>query len=71
MQKVDPGLGSGVQYAVPSLVEVWRTAPYLHSGDALTLRETITNYNFMQTRGRTENLSEQELDDLLEYLRSL
>jgi DNA-binding beta-propeller fold protein YncE len=71
MQKVDPGLGSGVLYDVPSLVEVWRTAPYLHNGDALTLRETITNFNFMQKRGRTKDLSEQELDDLLEYLQSL
>ena len=56
---------------VPSLVEVWRTAPYLHSGDALTLREAITDFNWMQKRGRTKDLSEQELDDLLEYLQAL
>jgi len=71
MEKVDPGLGSGVLYDVPSLIEVWRTAPYLHNGDALTLRETITDFNWMQKRGRTKDLSEQELDDLLAYLRSL
>jgi len=70
-QMVDPGLGSGVEYDVPSLIEAWRTAPYLHSGDALTLRETITDFNWMQKRGRTKDLSEQELDDLLAYLRSL
>ena len=70
-EKVDPGLGSGVAYDVPTLLEVWRTAPYLHSGDALTLRETITDFNWMQKRGRTKDLSEQELDDLLAYLRSL
>ncbi|UCD51769.1 MAG: c-type cytochrome [Phycisphaerales bacterium] len=68
---VDPGLGAGVLYDVPSLIEVWRTAPYLHSGDALTLRETITDFNWMEQRGRTKDLSEQELDDLLAYLRSL
>lgn len=71
MEKVDPGLGSGVPYDVPSLIEVWRTAPYLHSGDALTLRETITDFNWMQKRGRTKDLSEQELNDLLAYLESL
>jgi YVTN family beta-propeller protein len=70
-EMVDPGLGSGVPYDVPSLIEVWRTAPYLHSGDALTLRETIMDFNWMQKRGRTKDLSEQERDDLLAYLRSL
>jgi hypothetical protein len=71
MERVDPGLGSGVLYDVPSLIEVWRTAPYLHSGDALTLRETITDFNWMQKRGRTKDLSERELNDLLAYLESL
>lgn len=70
-QQVDPGLGSGVAYDIPSLAEVWRTAPYLHSGDALTLRETITDFNLMQQRGHTRDLTEQELDDLLVYLKSL
>ena len=71
MQKVDPGLGSGVLYDVPTLIEVWRTAPYLHNGDALTLLETITDFNFMQKRGQTKNLSEHELNDLIAYLKSL
>jgi cytochrome c peroxidase len=70
-RKADPGLGSGVSYDIPSLVEVWRTAPYLHGGDALSLHETITDFNFMQRRGKTEDLSDQELEDLLEYLKSL
>jgi cytochrome c peroxidase len=70
-QRLDPGLGTGIEYRVPSLVECWRTAPYLHNGDALALRETITDYNHQQTRGKTRDLSEAELNDLLEYLRSL
>lgn len=70
-QQIDPGLGSGVKYDVPSLIEAWRTAPYLHSGDALTLRETITDFNFQHQRGVTRDLNESELDDLLEYLKSL
>jgi cytochrome c peroxidase len=71
MKTVDPGLGAGVAYDVPSLIEAWRTAPYLHSGDALTLRENITDFNPLQKRGRTKDLSPAELDDLLEFLRSL
>lgn len=70
-QAVDPGLGNGVRYDVPSLIEVWRTAPYLHSGEALTLREAITDFNLMERRGRTRDLTESELEDLLAYLRSL
>ncbi len=71
LQTVDPGLGSGVAYDVPSLIEAWRTAPYLHGGDALTLRETVTGFNPLQVRGRTADLAPGELDDLLEFLRSL
>jgi mono/diheme cytochrome c family protein len=71
MQTVDAGLGTGVKYDIPSLVEAWRTAPYLHHGDALSLEETVTDYNHLQMRGKTESLTEAELSDLLEYLRSL
>lgn len=71
MRQVDPGLGSGVAYDIPSLIEIWRTAPYLHNGDALSLREVITDYNYLQKRGHTKDLSDQELDDLVEYLKSL
>lgn len=67
----DPGLGSGVPYRIPSLIETWRTAPYLHAGDATSIRETITDFNFMHKRGQTKNLTPQELDDLIEYVRSL
>jgi hypothetical protein len=71
LEQRDPGLGSGVRYDVPSLVEVWRTAPYLHNGDALTIREAITDYNWMQQRGKTKDLSDQELADLITYVKSL
>lgn len=71
LKTIDPGLGAGVAYDVPSLIEAWRTAPYLHSGDALTLRETITDFNQQQKRGRTKDLTSQELEDLLAFLQSL
>jgi len=71
LQTVDAGLGTGVAYDVPSLVEVWRTAPYLHHGDALSLEDTLTDFNHLQLRGDTRSLSAAELADLLAYLRSL
>lgn len=70
-KQADPGLGTSVQYDIPSLVEVWRTAPYLHSGEAITLRAAVIDHNFLQRRGRTRELTEQEVEDLLAYVRSL
>ncbi|MCX7819451.1 MAG: hypothetical protein N2652_09650 [Kiritimatiellae bacterium] len=69
MRAVDPG--GGVAYDIPTLVEVWRTAPYLHDGSAPTLRVAIRDFNPLQRRGRTAELTEQELDDLVEFVRSL
>ncbi|MGO9199344.1 MAG: c-type cytochrome [Limisphaerales bacterium] len=56
------------EFDTPSLVEVWRTAPYLHDGSAATLRDVLTARNRSQRHGRTSRLSEQELSDLVEYL---
>ncbi len=70
-QTMDAGLGTSVKYDIPSLIEAWRTAPYLHHGDALSLEETLTNYNHLQLRGKTSDLAPSQLADLLEYVRSL
>jgi cytochrome c peroxidase len=70
-KQADPGLGTSVQYDIPSLVEVWRTAPYMYSGEAITLRAAVIDHNFLQRRGRTRELTEQEVEDLLAYVRSL
>ncbi len=59
------------EFYTPALVELWRTAPYLHDGSAATLREVLTARNRSDRHGRTSRLSEQELDDLAEYLLSL
>ncbi len=59
------------QYSTPSLLEAHRTAPYLNDGRALTLKEVFTRHNKKNRHGNTKEFSEQELDDLIEYLRSL
>jgi DNA-binding beta-propeller fold protein YncE/mono/diheme cytochrome c family protein len=59
------------KFDTPTLIELWRTAPYLHDGRALTIKEAITKYNHGNIRGNTQNLSEEELNDLIEFLQSL
>jgi cytochrome c peroxidase len=59
------------KFDTPTLVEIWRTAPYLHDGSAATLRDVLTTQNPQDHHGITSSLSRQELDDLCEYLLSL
>jgi YVTN family beta-propeller protein len=61
----------GDQFDTPSLVEIWRTAPYLHDGSAATPREVVTTRNPSDRHGKTSNLSRPEIDDLCAYLLSL
>lgn len=65
------GLDEGRKILVPSLVEVWRTAPYLHDGRAKTLREAVTVHNRGDIRGKTSSLNDRELEDLVNYVQSL
>jgi cytochrome c peroxidase len=55
----------------PTLVECWRTAPYLHDGSAVTLKELLTTKNSEDTHGKTSHLSERQVEDLVAYVLSL
>jgi cytochrome c553 len=59
------------KFYTPTLIEVWRTVPYLHTGSAATLRDVVTTCNPHDEHGVTSNLSNQEIDDLCEYVLSL
>ncbi len=59
------------KFKTPSLLEAWRTAPYLHDGRYSTLREVISEGNHGDLRGRTSQLSSSQLDDLAAFVRSL
>jgi YVTN family beta-propeller protein len=52
------------------LTEIALTAPYLHDGSAHTLEEIWTVYNPDDKHGRTNDLTKDELNDLIEYLRT-
>ena len=54
-----------------SLLGVYRTAPYLHHGKALTLRDVLTTCNQGDKHGKTSHLKPAEIDDLVAFLKSL
>lgn len=60
---------SGV-FDTPQLMNIALTAPYLHDGSAKTLEEIWTIYNPHDKHGRTNDLTKDELNDLIEYLRT-
>lgn len=59
------------EFDTPSLIEIWRTAPYMHDGHYLTLEELFREGQHGQTVGDVAGLSDAELHDLCEFLRSL
>ncbi len=72
MDKYDVGTGTDeedyAEFDTPTLVEVWRTAPYLHDGRAATIKEVLIKFNKDDQHGETLNLSEKEITDLAEYV---
>lgn len=55
-------------YYTPTLLEMWRTAPYLHDGSASTIREVLTTKNAGDRHGKTSHLTDKELDQLEAYI---
>lgn len=58
-------------FDTPSLIELWRTAPYLHDGSAATLEDVLTTFNKEDRHGVTSHLNEKQIADLVAYLLSL
>jgi cytochrome c peroxidase len=57
-------------FDTPQLTNIALTAPYLHDGSAPTLETIWTLYNLQDQHGRTNDLAKDELNDLIEYLRT-
>ena len=68
----DVGTGSATDsteaYDTPTLLEVWRTGPYLHDGRAATIEEVLTVHNLHDKHGRTSQLTKEQISDLAEYV---
>jgi hypothetical protein len=67
----DPSEKMGPAYDTPTLLGVYRTAPYLHHGMATTLRDVLTVCNKGDKHGKTSQLKSDEIDDLIAFLKSL
>jgi len=66
------GVGNeeGREFDTTTLVETWRTAPYLYDGRALTMEDLLTTCNPKDTHGATKNLSPDDIKALAEYVLS-
>ena len=75
LKPYDLGLGEGQDrgkaFDTPTLVEVWRTAPYLYDGRATNMQEVLIRFNPKELHGRTQKLSAKQMSDLIEYVLSL
>ncbi|MFN7994180.1 MAG: c-type cytochrome [Bryobacteraceae bacterium] len=73
--QVDVGSGKPTDRSpkvdVPQLTNIALTAPYLHDGSARSLEEIWTVFNPYDTHGVTNDLTKDELNDLIEYLKTL
>jgi len=58
-------------FDVPHLNNIYDSAPYLHNGIADTLEEIWTRYNPGDEHGVTNDMTKDQLNDLIEYLKTL
>jgi len=58
-------------FDTPQLDRVYEDGPYLHNGEALTLEEIWTMFNNNDTHGVTSDMSKEQLNDLIEFLKTL
>ncbi len=60
-----------IMFDSPNLNNVYESAPYLHDGSAATLEEIWTRYNPDDRHGYANDMTKDQLNDLVEYLKSL
>ncbi len=59
------------KFDTPHLNNIYDSAPYLHNGIANTLEEIWTRYNPNDRHGVTNDMTKDQLNDLIEYLKTL
>jgi len=74
-EKFDVGTASWLDtqgsFDVPHLNNIYATPPYLHDGRASSLDEIWTVYNPKDKHGLTNDLTKDQLNDLIEFLKTL
>ncbi|MDY0167876.1 MAG: c-type cytochrome [Thermoguttaceae bacterium] len=58
-------------FVTPTLVEIWRTAPYMHDGKWLTIEDLIKKGKHGAKGGDISKLTEEQINDLVEFVLSL
>jgi YVTN family beta-propeller protein len=58
-------------FDTPQLDRVYEDGPYLHNGEALTLEEIWTVFNNNDAHGVTSDMGKEQLNDLIEFLKTL
>ncbi len=75
LNKYNLGLGKdrdeNQSFDTPTLIEAWRTAPYLYDGRAKTIKEVLTKHNPNDKHGKTSTLTDKQINSLAEFILSL
>jgi cytochrome c peroxidase len=81
LQRLAPANESWGAFKTPTLRNVARTAPYMHTGQFASLREVLRFYSTLEGQVRANhhqeqilmplNLSDREIDDIIAFLESL
>lgn len=69
--KTTKGQDTGKPVDTPTLIEIWRTAPYLHDGRAATISDLLHNQGHAGILKETKGLTREQINDLAEYILSL
>ncbi|HYK87783.1 MAG TPA: multiheme c-type cytochrome, partial [Acidobacteriota bacterium] len=59
------------EFDTPQIGDTYETAPFLHDGRADTLEEIWTIHNPNDTHGQTNDMAKENLNDLIEYVKTL
>ncbi len=60
-----------ILFDTPHLDNIYASPPYLHDGRAATLEEIWTKYGKEDKHGRVNDMTKNQLNDLIDYLKSL
>lgn len=69
--KIASTLDTHSNFDIPHLNNIYESAPYLHDGRANTLEEIWTRFNPDDTHGATNDMTKDQLNDLVAYLLTL
>ena len=59
------------KFDTPSLIEAWRTSPYMHDGRYKTVGELITKGRHGRRHGPLDGLNDKQIEDLVKFVLSL